>query len=265
MNIFKTNYNGGLPLVLDDFRWIDSGYRQAFRGIMSAFGVTDQYTFIISGCERTVNAAVVTIAEGYVSIGGEICYVPEHNYSEPTGVTVEFWTILSSYDATGSKVFQNSSVNDAYEIRTGKISVASSVPSGSTSFEDTKTIHELIHEKLPVDSWHNVLTENITTADFLNGIYKIDCKKDLSGFVHLRGLKHIEDQTAGVADDLITTLPVGYRPIVQKQFVIGVIIGTEVGMNIVDILTNGEVRVKMWHTAFTSLLDFSQIPPFESA
>ncbi len=149
MNNFKTDYDGGLPLVLDDFRWIDEGYRKAFYGIMSAFGVTDQETFILSGCTRSVSSGTVSITEGYVSIGGEVCYVPPHSYSEPGGGDVEFWVVDLSFDSAGLKTFQNSSLNNAYEVRSAVVSVGSVVPPGSTSYGDTKTIFQIMAEKIP--------------------------------------------------------------------------------------------------------------------
>jgi len=149
MNSFKTTDNGGLPLTLDDFRWIDSGYREAFKGMMSAYGIVDSTAVILKGCVRTVALGTVSISAGYISIGGEICLVPAHTYPEPTVGQVEYWDLYVSYDPTGDKVFQSTLNYDTYEARVAKITVASSVPAGYTLQADAKDIFWIIAENLP--------------------------------------------------------------------------------------------------------------------
>ena len=264
MNNFKTDYNGGLPLVLDDFRWIDEGYRKAFYGIMSAFGVTDQYTFILSGCQRSVNTAIVTIAEGYISIGGEICHVPAHSYSEPTGGDVEFWVVSTAYNAAGTKAFQNGSLNDSYETRTGQISVAAVVPPGDTLYGDTKTVHQIILESLPRDIWHNVYALTILAGEIGAGTYNVDYKLDLSGNITFRGVfPSLEDPVQGSVNILMFTLPLGLRPTVKKYMSITATSTTTSFPNRIEFDTNGEVRWRTSDTDNFSYLDFSQIVPFE--
>ncbi len=263
MNNFTT-YDGGLPLVLNDFRWMHSITTEAFKGVLSAFGVTAQETFIFSGCDRSVSGGLVTITEGYVSIGGEPCHVSEHTYPEPTG-NFEYWVIDTSTDASGTKVFQNTTVNETYEVREGKIAIGASVPPGNTSYADTPTIHELIHSNLPTESWQTLLSQTITLPTLLNGNYSIQYRKDLSGFVHMTGKYHTgEDPGSGVVNILIATLPVGHRPAITKTFNIVVINTSTTGDNVIEIGSNGEVRVKFYNSGFVNLLDFSQIPPFEA-
>lgn len=161
MNKFKTLYNGGLPLTLDDFRWIDDSYRSALYGILSGFGVADQTTFILSGCAKTISGGIVTIAEGYVSLGGEICFVPTHTYSEPTGGDVDYWVLDLSYDSAGNKVFQNSDLNSTYEVRVAQLTVGSTVPAGSTSYALTKTFFGIIEEKLDKSNSYNLDDANM--------------------------------------------------------------------------------------------------------
>lgn len=148
MNNLKTTALGGFPATLNDLRWIDGSVRQSFRGIMTAFGVADQTTIILAGCGRTVASGTVTIDAGYVSIAGEICYVPTHSYAVPVGANKEYWAIDVSYDNTGLKTFQNSSVHDTYEIRIGKIAIANPVPAGHTRYDLTETIFEIINRKV---------------------------------------------------------------------------------------------------------------------
>ena len=263
MNLLKTTDNGGFPLMLNDFRWIDQGYREAFKAMMSGYGVDDSTAVIISGCERTVASGTVTIAAGFISIGGEICLVPSHTYPEPTIGQVEYWDLFNTFDPNGLKVFQSTLDYDTYQVRVGKITVASALPAGYTTYSDTKNIFQITRVKINTDSWHNMLTD---TDDFLNE-YAIDFKKDSSEFVHFRGFKFYEDPTPGAVNELIGTLPVGYRPEVKKEFVIcsKTDSPTSGEINFVTgvIETNGEVRIKSIQSAPGYVLDFSQITPFE--
>lgn len=147
MNKLKTDYSGGFPVKLDDLRWVDNSIRTSLKGILSAFGVADSTAIKLSGCNRTVSVGIVTISEGYVSIGGEVCYVPEHTYSNPSLGQSEYWGIDITYDGAGTKTFQNESVNDTYEVRIGKISVGIP-PLGTTTYQNTKTIYEIINSNI---------------------------------------------------------------------------------------------------------------------
>lgn len=260
MNLFKTTDNGGLPLTLNDFRWIDEGYREAFKAMMSGYGVDDSTAVIISGCERTVVSGTVTIAAGFISIGGEICLVPSHTYPEPTIGQVEYWDLFNTFDVTGLKVFQSTLDYDTYQVRVGKITVASSLPAGYTTYSDTKDIFQITRVKINTDSWHNLF-------DTTNGIdtWSVEFKKDSSEFVHLRGFRYEEDPTGGLVDLLVGTLPVGYRPSVEKEFVLGQKAGSGGDVNNITgvILTNGEIRFRSVEPAASYLIDFSQITPFE--
>lgn len=266
MNNFKTTDNGGLPFVLDDFRWIDSGYREAFKGIMSAYGVADSTAVIISGCARTVASGTVTIAEGFVSLGGEICYVPTHTYAEPTGGQVEYFDLNVTYDPVGNKPFQSTSNFDTYEKRACKITVASSVPAGYTLYSDAKTIFQLIRVGINLDTWHTLTAQTLPTVT-IPGTYQSQYKKDSSEFVHLSGKWYVEDVGVGAVNELITTLPLGYRPSQNKMYAVANEANAVTGaidFATITIQTNGEIRLKSVGGSFVYIVEFSQIPSFEA-
>lgn len=148
MNNLKTTDLGGFPLRSDDFRWSYQAMKDAFKGIMSSYGISNSTAVVLSGCTRSVASGTVTIAAGYISIGGEVCYVPAHSYPAPVGTQKEYWVINVSYDNNGLKTFQDASTHDTYEVRIGKIAVASTVPSGFTRYDLTKTIFEVINTKV---------------------------------------------------------------------------------------------------------------------
>lgn len=265
MNNFKTTDNGGLPFVLDDFRWIDAGYREAFKGIMSAYGVADSTAVIISGCARTVASGTVTIAEGFVSLGGEICYVPLHTYAEPSGGQVEYFDLIVTYDPLGNKPFQSTVNYNTYEKRACKITVASSVPAGYTSYADAKNVFQLIRSGINYTTWQTLSTQVLPSAG-VPGTYITTFKRDNSEFVHLSGTYYIEDAGTGAINVLVATLPIGYRPAQNKIFMIANQANSttgEVSFATVSIATNGEVRIKSVRD-YIHIIEFSQIAPFEA-
>jgi microcystin-dependent protein len=150
MNNIKTDYIGGFPLKLDDFRFGHDAVLEAFRGIMSTYGIDNSTAVILKGCARSSAAGTTSIAEGYVSIGGEICFVPAHSYPDPSGGEQEYWILESTFDVAGLKQFQNLTNNDTYEVRVGKVTKAVGVPSGHTIYSSTKTIFQIISENISV-------------------------------------------------------------------------------------------------------------------
>lgn len=265
MNLFKTTDNGGLPLVLNDFRWIDAGYREAFKAIMSSYGIDDSMTVILNGCERNVVSGTVTISEGYVSLGGEICFVPEHSYADPVG-TFEYWDLNLSFDADGYKTFQSTSNFETYQRRIAKITVASSIPPGYSEYSATENVFEIIRRKIPRDAWNQFKNYTVPPSDYFPGVYSLECKLDFDGFVHLQGLQVFEDLADGAINVLIGTLPVGYRPSkTVTRLISNMNSSVIIGQTLIEIATNGEIRAKVVKDlAFAERWDLDQITPFEA-
>lgn len=147
MNRLKTSDQGGFPLRLDDLRWMDNAYKEAFKGIMSSFGVIDQKVILLSGCERTVNNNMITISSGFISIAGEIYAVSEQTYNNPIS-SLEYWEVNVQYDAAGLKQFLDNTTHETYEIRTARIAVGPSVPQGSTEYSAMETIYDIINKNV---------------------------------------------------------------------------------------------------------------------
>lgn len=216
MNKFHTEDDGGLPLKLDDFRWFLNALENAFKGLLSPFGVTDQYAFILSGCNRSVASGTVTIAEGFISIGGEICYVPAHSYSEPSPGNYEYWVINETNDSSGNKEFQSGINYDTYKVRVGKISVSNSVPAGHVEYVNTQDISDRIRSIINTGDWLFLGDDDdfYGTPGSTPVAERRYAFKTIEGFIHLRGGKVLDDITIPT-DVTIDTLPVGYRPPVQ--------------------------------------------------
>ena len=71
-----TDNPGGFPLSGNDPMWLQEGYAEAIYGIMTAFGIGNDESFILSGCTRALNGANVDYAAGWMVIRGEIFEFP---------------------------------------------------------------------------------------------------------------------------------------------------------------------------------------------
>ena len=129
MNKFITTDNGGLPIQLDDFRFIDDSVRGAFKGMLSAYGIDPADSFIISGCAVTDGGTNWNIAAGYISLDGEVLEVDAHTVTKTlVGSEQHFWQIVTSNDPAGLKTFQSTISYNTYQVRKGNVVAA--VPSG---------------------------------------------------------------------------------------------------------------------------------------
>lgn len=121
MNKFITTDNGGLPIVLDDFRFIDDSVREAFFGIVTAWGVANEDSYILSGCEITLGVNI-SVAAGYVVIQGEVYKFNAQSItgSAPAGEEVTL-VINTAFDSAGNKTFDTGGTFDTYQLRTAAL------------------------------------------------------------------------------------------------------------------------------------------------
>lgn len=149
MNQLISENNGGFPVTLNDLRFIEGAVRTAFEGLLKAFQISNDSTFIVYGCERAVSGGIVTIAEGAVSINGELCIVQEHSYPVPGPGFFEFFDLDISSIPEGLKVLQNGVSVDAYTVRNAKVKVAGSIPSGLMAYSSIQNMFSIIQTKIP--------------------------------------------------------------------------------------------------------------------
>ena len=71
MNKLITTDLGGFPFTLDRLRWLDDAYRDAWKGLFSAFGITLPTSFKLSGCAVTINGNDYSTTAGYICLNGE--------------------------------------------------------------------------------------------------------------------------------------------------------------------------------------------------
>lgn len=170
MNKFITTDNGGLPFQLDDLRFIDDSVRNAFKGILSAYGIDPADSFIISGCAVTsgFGGIVWDVAAGYISLDGEVLEVDAHSITKTLlPGEAHFWQVVTSNDPAGLKTFQSTIGYNTYQIR--KAQVTAAVPGGGympmladTIYKKIKTglgiaqtnsASVLNYQKVPIGAW----------------------------------------------------------------------------------------------------------------
>lgn len=114
MNKLKSN-TGGWPLELEDLDFNDAAIREAFYGLLSAFGIDPQDSFILSGCDQSG----ANYNGGYISLNGEILKVVGDTIPILAGLEVLYWDFDVTYDTAGREQFENGSTIDTYEVRRG--------------------------------------------------------------------------------------------------------------------------------------------------
>ena len=115
MNKFLTNLNGGLPLFLDDIRFLDDIYRNSIHAIVK--GIADK--IIISGINPTISEQNNLVTEeGFILYLNEILYVPANSVAYNENLEYVF---RRSVTTSGTRIFSDQSENDVYELRTGYI------------------------------------------------------------------------------------------------------------------------------------------------
>lgn len=264
MNKIQTNYDGNMPVFLNDIRWANDATREGFKAIASALGLLPADSFKISGCAvtTTVNGwnDDYVCTEGYIWLNGEILKVEAQTISianNPHSQMVIF-DLDVSYDPAGTKTFQyevgGQQSHECYEVRKGILkAVPTAVPNPYMSYA-APTIHEVLRDKINAlgDAWKNV--DSYMNSGFENGwsneagYEPVAYKKDAFGKVSIKGVASNETPV-----DVIFYLPPGYRPAFTRYF--PCYLGSSMVM--VAVAPTGEVAPLGINT--TQLIDLSSI------
>jgi hypothetical protein len=145
MNKLITINNGGYPFVLDDLRFVDESVRESFKNIFRPFGgSTYSNGFLIDYSFFPGNYYAGTIPEMAVFMNNEIWTLPATTFPDTANGSF-LWVvpdIAFTNSAPGSKVLQNGTTVQTYEIRRAKIvqtddnaSVPVGYPGGFVAFQ----------------------------------------------------------------------------------------------------------------------------------
>lgn len=146
MNKLISDINGGFPFVLDDLRWEQKAVREAFKGLLSIFPDCK-----LSGCIAADNGSTYSCTEGYISLGGEVIYVPAQTVSAGADIEEYGWQISQTYDPSGLKVFEDAAAHDTYAIRQGEFAFVDGGSLPDTLASDSKSFKELLKEFILAD------------------------------------------------------------------------------------------------------------------
>jgi len=221
MNKLQTQYNGKMPIRLDDFRWADAGYREGFYAFISAFGITEVKSFILSGCIFTEISATFpnttyNYTQGYICFKGEVLKVNAGHITYNSEHFLPIFTLQVSYDPAGLKVFQDTTSHDTYEVRQAIVTQQAIISPFNFMGIDAKTLVQVISDKifalpLPEDEWNYVGTTG--NAPFVSGWsnesgpYEL-CAYSIDSFGNV-ALKGVASNISPIG--VIFTLPEGYR------------------------------------------------------
>jgi len=147
MNNLKTTDNGGFPFVLDDLRWEADAVREAFFGLVTAWGVTASDSYILSGCDNVINGLNYDVGAGYIVLEGEVFKVDAHSVviTAPIGET-HTWEIVETNDPAGTKTFDAGGTFETYKIRRAQITT--SLTPGLVAVPKADTIHKKIFDSI---------------------------------------------------------------------------------------------------------------------
>jgi len=171
MDRFITTGNGGLPFILDDFRWFlgqktggNHGIIQAFNNMLLGYG----NDFIIQGCTVSGVTGAFSITEGWIMLAGEMIKV---NAQGPFDEAVNSkFTKVTTFESTGLKTFQNSAIIDTYEQNRGVISgLVGNLAFDGDSFSDLRNISlissvdtPIVKETVELGDWNMDLSTSIS-------------------------------------------------------------------------------------------------------
>ncbi len=127
MDILATLANGGLPITLDDFRWMDGqltnqGIIATMEGMLVGEAGDD---FIISGCVVTGSNPTKTLTAGWILLGGEILRVDAISATLDTSTNDFYVKATSTFDAAGDKTALNGTSVQMYEKKRATITASS--------------------------------------------------------------------------------------------------------------------------------------------
>jgi hypothetical protein len=242
MNKLITTVLGGMPLDLDDISFFQDAIREAFYGLVSAFGISPTDSFILSGCVLVpdpVPGPSMHLTAGYIAYNGEIWKVDAVNGLDSS---IPYYWIPDSpvYDPTGLETFENGSTNNTYEVR--KMKLVSGTPPAQYMPSDAPTlaskiiaINSTVFAKKVQENWTPV-----TTANGWN-VGDLRYRKSTGGMVSLSGIPN--HQSYDDSKSVIGNLPVGYRPIANKVFPVYLSNGSIDIIIMIVVRGNGDIEV----------------------
>lgn len=149
MNKLDFTHNGGVPLYLDDFRFLQQANLQALQGVLSF--LPEDKVIVLSGLSYP-SGVNNFIEEGFVLFEREIYFVPgAGGFSSINHLT---WDFTPGIDSSGDRTTQSGNNISPYRVGTAKL-IGTSTPLSGKKFmemgeihQDTKGFYDALAERL---------------------------------------------------------------------------------------------------------------------
>lgn len=199
-----------MPLHGDDFQFIQDAINEGLKGSLFRFTEGASGNMILAGCGVTDNGGGnYDVAEGFVVLGYEVCYVPAHSFVSASGLSGSSIKLVTTYDSDGQDTFADAVVRDTYEVR--RAAASDGLSGGNEIVLDDP-------DKLDVSVYNVMKTLRKTGGSLtdLNGFSNLEEMDEWGDMVILRGYAtgtYSEDAVIELEGYCrIGQLPVGYRP-----------------------------------------------------
>ena len=158
MNKLETNYNGGMPFDLDDIRFMQDAWRQAF-GALNFIKKQDKTTTIndiILNPFAVTGSGPWTSVENFILHDREIWWMPAQAI---TTLSNDTWFVFSeTNDSAGSDIFEDTVTHETYKVRQVSIVVNAVQPASSIRYSDVVELRNVNK-----DFGDELITLNTTT------------------------------------------------------------------------------------------------------
>lgn len=139
---------GGQPLFLSDFDFLQGSYAEALKGIISSLGIGTQ-NLILSGCEVVIGNVqggthTVSFAEGFIAIQGEVYKVFPGNISVSENYSDVYWKVVKT--TKDKYMFENGSEHEVHEVAIVQLSSHFSEGDTYVSYKETKTYKNILRD-----------------------------------------------------------------------------------------------------------------------
>lgn len=259
MKTFKTDDLGGMPLVLDDFRFMQSIHKEAFVAIMKPYAKLYD-VIILDGCERSVTSGNVTIEDGWILYNGVVVKVYQQSYSDTiVSPDFEFWNteeIALSIDNSVKNFLQPTSnpVTTYFETK-GVIDIATS---GTLKYNDTPRFFDILDDMYKFNL--DLILQNtqvIPPTGFYPGTYKVYYYKDASEQIKLKGEYAFEDLDPG---DTLFSIS-SSLPVLSPHIIVPVTTEASLLLHL-EIIGGGDVKFRGWigNSVSSGIISFVSVP-----
>lgn len=158
-----TNINGGMPDLLDNFRWMEAGMVEAIEGICKGLA-RGRSTFRLWGAiAQRITSAVVSVSPGMIYHNGEIFNVEQQSFVASHD-HVLYWESTDHYHSSGLLTFQNGQQHNVYLDRRMILKHAPTPPAGALLDSQLLSLNQLLDDN-PIVSGNLTLPAGFIALD----------------------------------------------------------------------------------------------------